>query len=239
MDCLIPDVWSEICVFLDVFSLLNFELSHKSRCNTELAWQRVLQTRFQLSLTNRQYLMANPRRSVQQLMNSTDMQLFRMDTTDLLGKSNAWCEEVKRLLVERGGAPFPGATALLNMTPPFGPGDKIDACEERLVEQWFRIRELAQRGIVRYQATLAELSVGDKIMHYFGKNFGQSPSGMSKIGQCGGVLKSAVSRVDAVCNGVVQFRERARTDEFGVSHFDGAIGWASRCDMLVMLLFRN
>jgi hypothetical protein len=62
---------------------------------------------------------------------------------------------------------------------------------------------------------------------------------LSQLAHLGGVLKAAVSRIDAVCNGVVQFRGFTKTDDHGVPHFDGPVGWASRCDMLVVSVLKK
>jgi hypothetical protein len=236
MDGLNCDLWSEVCLYLDVFSLVNFERSHKS-CATALAWLRLLETRFQLSLVNRPYLTANPRHAVQLLANSTDWRMFKLETWELLAQSNAWRKEVQQLTVQIGKSPFGGATELAHATPLSFAGDQIDVYAEPLVQQWLRLRELAQRGVVCHAATLAKLSVGDQFVHYVCKRFGHSPSGLRQLSQFGAGIKWAVSRVDAVCNGVVQFREFSGLDEHGVSHFNGVIGWAMRCDMLVLSVF--
>jgi hypothetical protein len=243
MDGLCSDLWSEVCLYLDVCSLAKFEQSHKS-CDTTKAWARVLQTRFQLSLVNRQYLLANPRYGVQLLMKMTDHKMFRMDTLELLQQSNSWRQEVERLTRENGTAPFVGGMEFTRVTPTVATAPvSLDVYAEPLVQHWFRVRELAQRGIVNFKATLAELRVGHTIVHYICKKFGQSPSGLSQSSQYGATIKYTISRVDAVCNGVVQFREFTHmdphhTDPHGTPRCaTGAIGWAMRCDMLVVCAF--
>ena len=96
--------------------------------------------------------------------------------------------------------------------------------------QWRRIRELAQRGIVHHASFLKELRVGDEICHAVVRVYAGSLCGLKQLKREHMHLRIQYSRVDAVCNGVVQFISFLDL-ELGQSIRQ--VGWASRCDMLI------
>jgi hypothetical protein len=98
--------------------------------------------------------------------------------------------------------------------------------------QWMRIRELAQRGIVRSASFYRELVPGEDVCHAVVRVYGGSLCGLHLLKKPEASLTIQVSRIDAVCNGVVQFR--AILNFNSEAQVFGPVGWASRCDMLVL-----
>jgi len=96
--------------------------------------------------------------------------------------------------------------------------------------QWRRIRELAQRGIVHHASFLKELRVGDEICHAVVHVYEGSLCGLRQLKKEHMRLRIQNSRVDAVCNGVVQFRSYL---DLGSGQSMRQVGWAARCDMLI------
>ena len=91
MNRLPGDLCAEVCLYLDVKALLQFEFTHKTLC-TKRAWRQVLRSRFQLSLVNRPHSEEHPLRLIQTLVKCVPSPFFHAQTEELLEQTTAWCE---------------------------------------------------------------------------------------------------------------------------------------------------
>jgi hypothetical protein len=177
------------------------------------------------------------------------------DTQELLHQTAAWADLFGRLAYNPPTPRVMNAMLVaLSQTSPFkGPFNPCSECEQVynqwvrsctvmpkplltfyqehgvFYRQWLRIRELAQRGIVHHASVLRELVPGEDVCHALARVYEGSLCGLSLLRKPEAVVRIQVSRIDAVCNGVVQFRAfNQDTQVFG------PVGWASRCDMLIL-----
>jgi hypothetical protein len=207
-------------------------------------------------LVNRSVLLENPRSAAKTILDAPDARLYHdHDTQELLHQTAAWAHEFGSLAYNPLTPRVMNAmlVALSKTAPLQSPFKHSHECEQVynqwiqscavvykplltfyqqqgvFYRQWLRIRELAQRGIVKHASVLRELVPGEVVCHALARFYEGSLCGLSLLRKPESVVRIQVSRIDAVCNGVVQFRAFDRdTQVFG------PVGWASRCDMLVL-----
>lgn len=223
------DLWSDVCTFLDVRDLAKFERGYRHAC-TRAAWVRILKTRFQLSMVNRPHLeqSENPRDCVRRFVRSSDARCLWASTEDLLREAAAMAEDLEP--TDEVSLAFYAATPV---------GSAHSDVEHTLYRHWLVIRELAQRGVVRVPAFSKPLRPGDEIKHIVVRIRQGSACGLDHLRDPQASVDVQRVRVEVVCNGVVQFRERVEdhpTNNLFVmlSANFGKFGWASRDDMFVI-----
>lgn len=223
MDRLPGDLCAEMCLYLDVTSLLQFELTHKTLC-TKRAWRQVLRSRFQLSLVNRSHSEEHPLRLIQTVVKCVPSPFFHAKTEDLLEQTTAWCVSMQTYT----NAADPLARFI--QSTPTREGPALLKGNYAVQWQWLRIRELAQRGTFKYEAILTQLKPGMAIVHCVAKKHGK-PCGLSQISSDLDHLSCQTSKIQAVRDGLVQFK---RVDGTGCTQLYGDAVWVPRCDMMVL-----
>jgi hypothetical protein len=226
MDRLPDDLYAEVCLYLDVKSLLQFELTHKTLC-TKRAWKRVLHSRFQLSLVNRPHSEEYPLRLIQTLGKCVPISFFHTGTDTLLEQTTGWRAAMQAYMQHSGRL-----AQFINATPNYeGPYLFTENPAARF--QWLRVRELAQRGIVKCAAMFMELEPGMIIFHSVARRFGKL-CGLSQISSDLDHLKCQISKIQAVRNGLVKLTGVANMDGKEHVQLRGDAAWVPRCDMLVL-----
>ena len=198
MNRLPGDLCAEVCLYLDVKALLQFEFTHKTLC-TKRAWRQVLRSRFQLSLVNRPQSEEHPLRLIQTLVKCVPSPFFHTKTEELLEQATAWCQWMHAFMnVSDPLARFIHST-------PAREGPALLKGGYAVQWQWLRIRELAQRGIVKNAAMLMELKPGMVIVHCVAQHFEKS-RGLSQLSSDLDRLQCQTSKIQSVRDGLVKFK---------------------------------
>lgn len=226
MDRLPGYLCAEVCLYLDVTALLQFEFTHKTLW-TKRAWRQVLRSRFQLSLVNRPQSEEHPLRLIQTLVKCVPSPFFHTKTEELLEQTTAWCASMQTY------ANVSDALARFIHNTPTREGHALLKGNYAVQWQWLRTRELAQRGIVKNAAMLLELKPGMVIVHLVALKHGKS-RGLSQISSDLDHLKCQTSKIQSVRDGLVKFKRVVGIDGKGRSQLHGEAVWVPRCDMMVL-----
>jgi hypothetical protein len=164
---------------------------------------------------------------VRRFVMSSDARCVWASTEQLLAEAAGF---VQRLAPENAVA-----RAFCEATPV---GLERSDVEHTLHRHWLVVRELAQRGFVR-APFLKTLNPGDEFTHIVVRIREGSACGLDHLRSPLASMNIQRARVEIVCNGVVQFRDRTvepHTDNMFSrlgAHF-GKFAWASRDDMFVI-----